>query len=102
MNYFSKFLKNLSETLHPLNHLLRKDPRWNWCSACDKAFKKVKDALASSKVFVYYDPSLPIRVAADASSYSVGAVLSHTMPDGSEHPILLQEHCPQVRKITSK
>ena len=35
-----------------------------------------------------YDPSLPIQVAADAFSYGVGAVLSHVMPDSSEHLIV--------------
>ena len=36
---------------------------------------------------MYYDPDLPIRVAADASTYGLGAVLSHVLRDGTEHPI---------------
>ena len=40
----------------------------------------------SSKVLVHYDPKLPIKVAADASAYRVGAVLSHVV-DGTEHQI---------------
>ena len=36
---------------------------------------------------MHYDPELPIRVAADASSYGLGAVLSHVLRDGTEHPI---------------
>ena len=36
---------------------------------------------------MHYDPDLPIRVAADASSYGLGAVLSHVLRDGAEHPI---------------
>ena len=36
---------------------------------------------------MHYDPDLPIRVAADASSYGLGAVLSHVLRDGTEHPI---------------
>ena len=41
----------------------------------------------SPNVLVHYDPSLPIRLAGDASAYGVGAVISHVMKDGQERPI---------------
>lgn len=38
-------------------------------------------------VLVHYNPNLPLCLAADASAYGVGAVISHICADGEEHPI---------------
>ena len=73
--------------LHPLNNLLKKGQKWVWTDACAVAFTKAKEALVSSQVLIHYDPSLPIRLAADASAYGIGAVLSHVLDDGTERPI---------------
>ena len=39
-------------------------------------------------VLVHYSTQLPIKLDCDASAYGVGAVISHVMPDSSEHPIV--------------
>ena len=51
------------------------------------SFQAAKQQLASALVLVHYDPKLPICFAGDASSYSIGAVLSQVLLDGSEHLI---------------
>ena len=38
-------------------------------------------------MLVHYNPNLPIRLAADASAYGIGAVISHVFPDGTERPV---------------
>ena len=40
----------------------------------------------------HYDPSLPLRLAADTSAYGLGAVISHVMEDGQEQPIAFASH----------
>ena len=54
---------------------------------CQRSFDNAKSMLTSSNVLWHYDPSLPIKMAGDASAYGIGAVISYVLPDGSEHPV---------------
>ena len=87
INYYGKFLNQLSTTLAPLHSLLRADAEWKWTTDCDAAVKTVKEQLTGDQLLIYYDPNKPLVLSCDASAYGVGAVLSHMMPDGSERPI---------------
>ena len=87
LNYYGKFMPNLATILHPLNTLLQHGRKWKWTPECAKAFQLAKDTLTTSQVLVHYNPALPMKMAADASAYGVGAVISHVLPDGSERPI---------------
>ena len=87
LNYYAKFIPNLASLLHPLNKLLKKDQKWQWTKECSEVFVKAKQCLTSALVLAHYDPTLPIILAGDASAYGVGAVISHSYPDGSERPI---------------
>ena len=84
LTYYSKFLPNMATVLTPLYNLLRKDTKWRCLEAETKAFlasKKLSDLL------VHFNPELDLLLMCDASSYGIGTVLAHRMPDGSEHPI---------------
>ena len=87
LNYYGKFIPNLSTIVHPLNNLLRRGTQWKWSTECKTAFGQTKQILASSQILTHYDPALPLRLAGDASAYGIGAVISHVLPDGSEKPI---------------
>ena len=87
INYYRRFIPHLSTILAPLNELLKAEHKWQWTKKCTTAVAKARKQLVKSPALIQYDPSLPIRLAADASSYGVGAVLSHVLPDGSEHPV---------------
>ena len=87
INYYHKFLPNLSTVLAPLHALLRKGAVWTWSKAQVKAFQQVKEVLQSSLLLVHFDSQKPVILSCDASPYGLGAVLAHQMPDGSEKPI---------------
>ena len=87
VNYYGKFLPDLSQVLAPLYQLLHHDTEWQWGKEQERAFQEVKQLLHSETVLVHYDPTKEITLACDASPYGVGAVLSHVMEDGTEKPI---------------
>ena len=87
LHYYGKFLPNLSTLLYPLNQLLKSNVKWRWSDCCQQAFQLAKEKLASAPVLAHYDPSQQLKLAADASHYGIGAVISHTYSDGSEKPI---------------
>ena len=88
MNYYRKFIPDhLATILKPLTALLQHNVKWAWNSVCDKAFQEAKQLLIAAPVLVHYDPALPMRMAADASSHGIGAVILHVFPNGEEKPI---------------
>ena len=62
-------------------------PRISRSATGDRAFTSAKEKLVSSTVLAHYDTTLPIKLAADASAYGVGAVISHVYRDSSERPV---------------
>ena len=86
LNYYRKFLPNLATIIQPLNDLLQKNTRWRWTEKCTKAVKAAKNLLLTSKMLTHYDPTMPLKLAADASQYGLGTVISHVLPNGEEKP----------------
>ena len=87
LNYYRKFVPNLATIVKPLNDLLQKGKKWIWSSQCTQAVRTAKQLLTASNVLTHYDPNLPLKLAADASQYGVGAIISHVLPGGDERPI---------------
>lgn len=87
IQYYHSFLPRLATTLAPLHELLKKDAHWEWTPECQQAYEACKQGLTSDALLVHYDANLKLKLACDASSYGLGAVISHVMDDGQERPI---------------
>lgn len=86
LNYYGKFLPNLSTKLHPLHTLLNKNQTWQWGTEQEQTFQLAKEALQADTLLVHYDTTKPLVLACDASQYGIGAVLSHVI-EGQERPV---------------
>ena len=87
VQFYSKFLENLSTVLEPLYNLTKKGVLWSWGKGEQRAFDIVKEKLCDDTVLAHFDPKLPIGSACDASEVGLGAVLFHRYENGGERPI---------------
>ena len=84
LKYYMKFLLDLSTLLAPLNALTLSFVEWSWDATRERAFKNSKDIICQADILCHSDLSKPLKLACDASSYGLGAVISHVSPDGVE------------------
>lgn len=89
VNFYRKFLPNLSETLEPIHHLLQKGVPFQWGKEQEIAFSEVKSLIQSAGVLTHYYPNRESVVTCDAYPKGVGAVLYHIMPHGTERPVVM-------------
>ena len=87
VQFYNKFLPDLSTISEPLYHLTEKDTKWKWEEPQQDAFQKLKQMLTNNTVLAHFDPSCPVGISCDASESGVGAVLFHRYKDNSERPI---------------
>ena len=73
LNYYGKFIPNLATIIHPLTTVINRK-EMGLEVECVKTFES---QLVSAPVLTHYDPRLPTALAADASAYGIGAVISH-------------------------
>ena len=59
LNYYAKFLPNLSTLLAPLYQILQKRTAWQWNTAQQNAFKLAKELLQKNSLLIHFDDSKP-------------------------------------------
>lgn len=87
INYYRKFIPNITEILAPLYNLLRKDTPFQWDSKCARSFEKIKKILTSEPNLKIYDPNKQGIFQCDASRVRIGAVLKQRDEKDVLHPI---------------
>ena len=75
VNQLGKFSHRIAQISQPLRTNLSVRNEWAWGPDQDQAFQAIKTELTDTPVLAMYDPQLPTKIATDASSYGLGAVL---------------------------
>ena len=94
INYYGKFLINLSRRLRPINALLKQGATFDFTPAMEATICAILHELTEPPTLVYRDwdavtdNSRPFRLFCDASLDGFGATLEQEQPDGSVHPII--------------
>uniref|UniRef100_A0A8C5EHT7 Reverse transcriptase/retrotransposon-derived protein RNase H-like domain-containing protein n=1 Tax=Gouania willdenowi TaxID=441366 RepID=A0A8C5EHT7_GOUWI len=92
-NYLAKFLPHLASYTKSLKDLLSGKNKWCWGVQQKEAFQKLKIELSSLRGLAPYSLTAETCVAADASSYGLGAVLTQEQPTGTWRPIVFISRC---------
>lgn len=87
INYYRKFLKNLSTTLAPLYDITKGKVKFAWGPAQEKAFNEAKNKLCEAPILTHFDPNLEIILDVDASNEGIGGILSVKTEEGHIKPV---------------
>ncbi|CAK9796275.1 Retrovirus-related Pol polyprotein from transposon 17.6 [Anthophora plagiata] len=84
--YYRRFIDKFSHIAKPLTALLRKDTKFEWSAAQERAFETLRNVLCTEPVLRYPDFSETFHITTDPSGYAVGDILSQGQI-GQDRPI---------------
>ncbi|WVZ85711.1 hypothetical protein U9M48_032602 [Paspalum notatum var. saurae] len=73
--YYQRFIEGFSKIAKPMTALLEKNIKFQWTSACQKAFEELKKRLTTAPVLTFSDMHKSFSVYCDASRLGLGCVL---------------------------
>ena len=83
----SKFTPHVADKTKLLRDLLSSKNQWTWTDSQQQAFELLKTDLSSQPVLALYNPDADTQVAADASSFGLGAVLTQKQQNEKWLPV---------------
>ena len=102
INYYSRFLSNLSTLLAPLYHLLQKNAKWSWGPEQQEDFEAAKNHLTSTQVLAHYQNDLPLSPTCVLHPLVLGPYLLMSWQMVLPSPLLtLHELYHPLRKVFS-
>ena len=88
MGWYRDLISNFSKIAVPITQLLKKDCRFEWTEACQRAFEELRDKLSTYPVLVPPDWGKPFHVFYDASSVAIcSALCQATRENEKDQPI---------------
>lgn len=87
VNFYRHFIPDMAQTAEPLYRLTRQGQGWHWTPECEQSFETLRQSLKSRPLLAYPQWDKPFWVEVDASSISVGGVLTQESDDGERKPL---------------
>lgn len=88
-NYYRQLMPNYALVVAPIVALTKKNAKFKWGIACERAWSDLKQLLLECVVLKFPSPNKPYKLYTDASDYSLGAILVQQDEAGIDRPVHL-------------
>ena len=85
--WYRKFIPFYADIAKPLTELTKKNVKWEWTPACQKAFETLRNALSQAPVLAVANPNKSYILHTDASDIAMSAILMQEDDNKDLHPI---------------
>ena len=112
VNYLSRLLPKVSDTVKPLRDLTCEKNQWRRTEKEQKSFDKARRLLTVQSILSYYDVNKSVTIQCDALNYGTGGVLlqegkpiaftSHALTSTEQNYAVIEKECSAVCHATEK
>ncbi len=87
ISWLRKFVPTINSLLNDFRPLMKAHTAWTWTATESETFTKIKTAIKEIQPLMAIKPGEKLTLAADASSFGLGAALTQKDKDGNERPV---------------